>query len=397
MQILEITMAKRLSRKQLYELVWSEPLKTLAPRFVISDVALKKACSRAAIPTPGLGHWAKKAVGKSTWQVALAERPPGMDDEVVVGAGVGYWRSSWSEEELLIALPPPPEFEESIERVRERIAKTVGKLTVLREVRIWHPAIDRLLKEDEQRRERHRARSFPSSWDAPLFDTPFDRRRLRVLNTLILAAEMMNGKPAISDHEARSIHFSFYQRQVGVRLDRPKRPKHRGYVANSPDADDAKLSLSILQSPGSENERIAWQDDEQGKIETRIMEIAIQIILTAELQYREGTMRSHEWRLQRKAELEEEEREKKRQAERAERERQRRLEQARIDRLLKSAAAFQKAEAIRKYVTAIRATQTDNSACSREELERWNQWALAEADRIDPVVGCRFLLAMRDE
>ncbi len=390
-------MAKRLSRKQLYELVWSEPMKILAPRFGISDVALKKVCARAEIPTPGLGHWAKKGARKSTSQVALAERPPGMDDEVLVGAGVGYWHSGWSEEELLAALPPPPEFEEPIERVRERIAKTVGKVTVPREVRIWHPAVDRLLKEDEQRRERQRASSFPSSWDTPLFDTPFERRRLRVLNTLALAAGMMNGKPAISDHEGRSIHFSFYQRQVGIRLDRLKRPKRRAYAANSPDADEAKLSLSILQSPGSENERIAWQDDEQNKVEARITEIAIQIILTAELQYREGAMRSYEWRVQRKAELEEEERERKRQAERAERERQKRLEQARIDRLLKSAAAFQQAGAIRKYIEAIRATQTDNSACSREELERWSQWALAEADRIDPVVGGRFLLLMQDE
>ena len=50
-------------------------------------------------------------------------------------------------------LPPPPEFEEAIERVRERIAKTVGKLTVPREMRIWHPVVDKLLKEDEQRRD----------------------------------------------------------------------------------------------------------------------------------------------------------------------------------------------------------------------------------------------------
>jgi len=390
-------MAKRLSRKELYELVWSEPMKILASRFGISDVALKKACTRAEIPTPGLGHWAKKAAGKGTSGVALAERPPGMDDEVLVGAGVGYWHSGWSEEELLAALPPPPEFEEPIERVRLRIAKTFGKLTVPREVRIWHPALDKLLKEDEQRRERQRTSSFPSSWDAPLFDTPFERRRLRVLNALVLAAGMMNGKPAISDHQGRSMHFSFYQRQVGIRLDRLKRPKQRGYAANSSDADDAKLSLSILQSPGSENIRIAWQDDEQGKVETRITEIAVQIILTAELQYREGTIRSHEWRVQRKAELEEEERERKRQAERAERERQKRLEQARIDRLLKSAAAFQQAGAIRKYVEAIHATQADNAVCSREELERWSLWALAEAERIDPVVEGKFLLAMRDE
>ena len=119
--------------------------------------------------------------------------------------------------------------------------------------------------------------------------------------------------------------------------------------------------------------------------------------MTAELQFREGAVRSHEWRVQRKAELEEEERERKRQAERAERERQKRLEQARIDRLLKSATAFQQAGAIRKYVEAIRATQTDDAVCSGEELERWSQWALAEAERIDPVVGEKFLLTMRDE
>src|SRR5262249_56424323 len=140
-------------------------------------------------------------------------------------------------------------------------------------------------------------------------------------------------------------------------------------------SDESKLSLSILQSAGSENIRIAWQDDEQGKVETRITEIAIQVIVTAELQYREGTVRSYEWRVERKAELEEEERERKRQAERAERERRKKLEQARIDRLLRGAAAFQQAGVIREYVKTIRSTQEDDKTCSPEELERWSQWA----------------------
>jgi hypothetical protein len=69
------------------------------------------------------------------------------------------------------------------------------------------------------------------------------------LNSLVLATGMMNDKLAISDHEGRSIHFSFYQRRVGIRLDRLRRAKRRGHAANSPDADEAKLSLSILESP----------------------------------------------------------------------------------------------------------------------------------------------------
>jgi len=101
--------------------------------------------------------------------------------------------------------------------------------------------------------------------------------------------------------------------------------------------------------------------------------------------------------VERKAQLEEEERERKLKAERAERERRKRLERARIERLLKAAAAFQQAGAIRKYVEAIRLTLSSSEACSPAELERWSQWALSEADRIDPAIGGAFLTSMRDE
>jgi hypothetical protein len=62
-----------------------------------------------------------------------------MDDQVLIAAGQNYWYQDWKKEELLGPLPPPPEFPESIEAVRERIAKVIGKVTVPREVRVWHP------------------------------------------------------------------------------------------------------------------------------------------------------------------------------------------------------------------------------------------------------------------
>jgi len=64
-------MAERLSRQELYDRVWSEPMRTLAAGFGISDVALKKTCARAHIPTPDRGYWAEKEAGKPTRQVAL--------------------------------------------------------------------------------------------------------------------------------------------------------------------------------------------------------------------------------------------------------------------------------------------------------------------------------------
>jgi hypothetical protein len=119
--------------------------------------------------------------------------------------------------------------------------------------------------------------------------------------------------------------------------------------------------------------------------------------LTAELQHRQSAVRRYHWRVERKAELEEEGRKRKLEAERAERERQRRLEQGRIDRLLKDAAAFQQASEIRQYVQAISIAHSCDETSSTEALERWSQWALAQADRIDPVRGGAFLKSMRDE
>jgi len=48
-----------ISRKDLYEQVWTEPMSTLAKRYCISDVGLAKICKRNGIPRPGRGYWAR--------------------------------------------------------------------------------------------------------------------------------------------------------------------------------------------------------------------------------------------------------------------------------------------------------------------------------------------------
>jgi hypothetical protein len=53
-----------MTRSELYELVWTEPMIHAAKRFGISDVALRKTCVKHGIPTPPLGYWAKIAHGK---------------------------------------------------------------------------------------------------------------------------------------------------------------------------------------------------------------------------------------------------------------------------------------------------------------------------------------------
>jgi hypothetical protein len=60
-----------LTRPQLYDLVWKEPMLSLSKRFKISDVGLRKMCRRLNIPVPQAGHWQKVKFGKKLSQVKL--------------------------------------------------------------------------------------------------------------------------------------------------------------------------------------------------------------------------------------------------------------------------------------------------------------------------------------
>lgn len=53
----------RVSREQLYEKVWLEPLRAVAKRYGVSDVALGKHCRRLGVPTSGVGYWHAYAAG----------------------------------------------------------------------------------------------------------------------------------------------------------------------------------------------------------------------------------------------------------------------------------------------------------------------------------------------
>lgn len=79
-----------LTRDELYELVWSKPLRSLAPEIGVSDVALGKACHKAGIPRPGTGYWAKKRAGKSTRKASLQLRFPGAHQYIHIGHQQGY-------------------------------------------------------------------------------------------------------------------------------------------------------------------------------------------------------------------------------------------------------------------------------------------------------------------
>lgn len=74
----------RLTRAELFERVWSEPVEKLAKEWGLSDRGLGKACRRLQIPVPSRGFWAKLQHEKRMRRPRLPDVKPGEAEQVLI-------------------------------------------------------------------------------------------------------------------------------------------------------------------------------------------------------------------------------------------------------------------------------------------------------------------------
>jgi hypothetical protein len=317
-----------------------------------------------------------------------------MREDIVVGGIQRYWHYDQpSNEEILGPLPDPPTFSEDIADVRRRVSDSLGKVTIAKLTGPKHPVVERLLTQDEALREKQRTGYY--SWEKPIFEGKFGERRLRFLNSLFLAAAKCGGKPEVSTREAFRMSVKVHHATVFIKLDRATSPKTNRRSEATGATEDA-LRFAICRNYDRTIETAFWQDGKAGRIEDFIKDIAIEVITSAEVDYRATCVHAFEWRVRRKAELEEAARQRQLELERRALERRRQHEQDRIDRLLDEAAALRKATDIRAYVSAARSLVTKNGNPSGHDIDRWARWALDQAARIDPVENGRYALPHED-
>ena len=65
----------------------------------------------------------------------------------------------------------------------------IGRIRTPTRMEKTHPLVAGLLDEDERRRARQQSSTYPLMSDAPLFDSPDEQRRLRILNGLFLGLQ----------------------------------------------------------------------------------------------------------------------------------------------------------------------------------------------------------------
>ncbi|MAT90253.1 hypothetical protein [Marixanthomonas ophiurae] len=75
---------KELTRNELYDLVWSKPLTTLAKEYAYSDNGLRKICIKHNIPLPKSGYWSKIKFNKKVKKEKLPKEDESIKIELYI-------------------------------------------------------------------------------------------------------------------------------------------------------------------------------------------------------------------------------------------------------------------------------------------------------------------------
>jgi hypothetical protein len=103
----EATAKLPVTREQLYDYVWAEPMLKVAARYKVSSSFLARVCTQLNVPRPARGYWARLAVGIKSPRPPLPEARPG---------DLLEWSRDGFPKRVAAALPKPP-----VQRRKSRI------------------------------------------------------------------------------------------------------------------------------------------------------------------------------------------------------------------------------------------------------------------------------------
>lgn len=107
-------MDENLTRRNLYELVWSKPMTHIARDYNMTDTGIRKYCKRYDIPTPVSGHWIKLQHNKPVRRKRLPVKHRSADEPI----------------NLIPAKPRSIEIEQAIEKAKDKQDQIQNVLTV---------------------------------------------------------------------------------------------------------------------------------------------------------------------------------------------------------------------------------------------------------------------------
>lgn len=351
-----------LTRAELFDQIWREPMRTLAPKFGLSDVGLAKLCKRKAIPRPPMGYWARapRKRRKST----LPQAPPNQAETIkITPAPVKLIDVS---KDLL------PDIVEMVSTLNRRALISVAA-TCPRD----YPMFERW-DADSRRYD-----AYPSNRRPSLDEV--EKRRRRLLHSLIREVEALHGKIVAKDRQ--SFKLVFGQDEVHFTLREPSNKIMRLPTSNERRWWPERDSISDLKPSGKLRLLIetytdrpiqkSWNDLEGKPLEDRVRDLLVGLLVALSESSR------------RRLRFEEEERLRAvRVRERIAAEERRQAEEERRQALRSETAAWFEANRIREYIAA-RLEHATHARASSAEIQTWAEWATEVARSLDPLGSIR--------
>lgn len=373
----------RITREQLYDLVWQSPIRTLSQQFGISDVGLAKICKKMKIPVPARGHWAKKAAGKKAMQVPLP---------VLSASDSSTLRETTFHPALAGAGQPPV-----AAPIAEQLAfesQPENRITVPETLRSAHPLVRATL--DALEGSTKAAGEYVGNWRVCHLDVDVTkaslRRALRIVDALIKAIEHRGWKVTLGTGDDRKSYVEVLGQKVpfGIREPRKQIPNeppkpvrlrtgkmYTPYHYKYREEPSGRLALVIRNSWGHGVSK-SWLETESRPLEDRLNDFIVVVVRVA---HKEAE-RERRWR-------EEKERQRAIEQLRIAEQRQRELEAARGKALEEQAERWRRSRAIQEYLAAIREVAEDapGGIATGSELAEWLDWAETYSRSLDPLGG----------
>lgn len=367
------------SRRQLYEEVWSTPMSQLCKKYGLSDVGMAKVCRKHDIPRPPRGYWAQRQCGQTPARAPLPN--PDRDCEIRFSepslSQIALLRTG-NESERLIA-------NEKQDEMRIRVAATLHGC---------HELISRA-KQVLQTAEvdQHGLIVPPKDGGLCLCVSKASLRRALLILDALLKALDQRGWPVEAGPTATilgvAVGFEILEQVVAKHeqpeehdLDGPYRFGYGRYDVKRVPSGRLTLRIRDAEMYWARGCRKTWRDGGKQKLEDKLNGFAAGLIALAACKH------EHE------AELARQEQQRREEASRREAEALRRAElrakiaaeKARVETLLQRARDWRQSQDLRAFIENVkqRHLASQGEIESGSEMAQWLVWAQQQADRLDP-------------
>jgi hypothetical protein len=346
-----------LTRQELYDLVWENPLSKLAKKYNLSDNGLRKVCKKLDIPLPKNGHWQKIQYNK---KVSKEKLP--LNNTVETSITLKFRDNS---ETIINGI------ENELNQLTKEI-KSELKETIIFPEKLTRPnqlIID--AKNDLKTKEPsyyHNIKGLLNTSPGILNITvaPQNVKRALLFMDIFIKAVQKRGHKVITK-EGTKVVIDNVLLDIGLR-ERLKRSVIKGTHWDTTELNPSNiLSLRLDAYPAVE-----WTDTNTNKLEDKIPNIIAKLELQAVKEKQDAIdreIRHIEYERQRKIEQDFKARKEQ--------------EIIKTKKLFSDAEKFDKATIYRNFIAAAeqKATKENNLT---EELKEWIKWANEKADWFDP-------------